>query len=98
MSTQKPKRAVSEKATPAKAATPAPARKTGLELDPRDDDSSWLSPVLKFAALGLICLISFSIRLFAVARWESVRARCEVYERSCVLRGGDVRCGRGVAA
>lgn len=33
-----------------------------------------LAPVLKYTLLGLICLIAFSIRLFAVVRWESVRA------------------------
>jgi len=29
-------------------------------------------PILRFAALGLICVLAFSIRLFAVVRWESV--------------------------
>lgn len=29
-------------------------------------------PILRFATLGLICLLAFSIRLFAVVRWESV--------------------------
>lgn len=31
-----------------------------------------LSNVLKFTILGLICIAAFSIRLFAVVRWESV--------------------------
>jgi hypothetical protein len=68
-----------KKASAKSLASPAPkpavassSRKSGLEMDPEGDESSWLSPVLKYSALGLICLISFSIRLFAVARWESV--------------------------
>jgi hypothetical protein len=31
-----------------------------------------MASVLKWSILGLICVISFAIRLFAVARWESV--------------------------
>lgn len=48
----------------------------GVNLDdPRDieDDSSVLAPIAKYAILGMICLMSFAIRLFAVVRYESVR-------------------------
>jgi len=70
MSSKKPAAKV---ATPTKAAAPAPSKKAAAQtFDPLGDESSWLSPVMKYSALGLICLISFSIRLFAVARWESV--------------------------
>lgn len=54
-------------------ASPTVTKKSSQDNDPLGDESSWLSPVMKFSALGLICLMSFSIRLFAVARWESVR-------------------------
>ncbi len=47
--------------------------------DPLGDESLWLSPVLKFSALGLICLMSFSIRIF------SVRLRCTP-PNCCALR------------
>lgn len=49
----------------------------GVDLDdPRDaeDDENALAPVAKYAILAMICLMSFSIRLFAVVRYESVRA------------------------
>jgi dolichyl-diphosphooligosaccharide---protein glycosyltransferase len=35
-------------------------------------DLSGIPTVLKYAILGLICLLAFSIRLFAVVRYESV--------------------------
>lgn len=47
----------------------------GVDLDaPGDieDDSTVLAPIAKFAILGMICLMSFAIRLFAVVRYESV--------------------------
>ena len=37
-----------------------------------EEDLSGLSTVLKYSILGLICLLGFSIRLFAVVRYESV--------------------------
>ncbi|KDO31570.1 hypothetical protein SPRG_03499 [Saprolegnia parasitica CBS 223.65] len=37
-----------------------------------EDDSSTLAPVLKYGLLAAICLMSFSIRLFSVVRYESV--------------------------
>ena len=39
-----------------------------------DEDAHFLAPVIKYALLGLICVLSFAIRLFAVVKWESVRA------------------------
>lgn len=39
--------------------------------EPEEQQSS-ASNVMKYSILGLICLISFAIRLFAVVRWESV--------------------------
>lgn len=48
----------------------------GVSLDnPHDieDESSVLAPIAKYAILGMICLMSFAIRLFAVVRYESVR-------------------------
>ncbi|RLN13773.1 hypothetical protein BBJ28_00013586, partial [Nothophytophthora sp. Chile5] len=48
----------------------------GVDLDdPRDveDDAHVLAPIAKYAILGMICLMSFAIRLFAVVRYESVR-------------------------
>lgn len=47
----------------------------GVAADARgdaDDDASALAPTAKFAILGMICLMSFAIRLFAVVRYESV--------------------------
>lgn len=47
----------------------------GVDLEaPGDieDDSTVLAPIAKFAILGMICLMSFAIRLFAVVRYESV--------------------------
>ncbi|KAF1334860.1 Dolichyl-diphosphooligosaccharide-protein glycosyltransferase, partial [Globisporangium splendens] len=47
----------------------------GVSLDsPHDieDDSNVLAPIAKYAILGMICLMSFAIRLFAVVRYESV--------------------------
>ncbi len=35
---------------------------TVLPKDEPGDESYWLAPVLKFGALGLICLLSFAIR------------------------------------
>jgi dolichyl-diphosphooligosaccharide--protein glycosyltransferase len=40
----------------------------------QEAETSTVSAVARYAALGLICLMAFSIRLFAVVRWESVRA------------------------
>ncbi|KAM3570535.1 hypothetical protein VYU27_007414, partial [Nannochloropsis oceanica] len=37
-----------------------------------DDDLSGIPTILKFGILGIICLLSFAIRLFAVVRYESV--------------------------
>jgi len=37
-----------------------------------DEDLSGIPTVLKWSILGLICLLGFSIRLFAVVRYESV--------------------------
>ena len=37
-----------------------------------EEDLSGLPTVLKFGILGMICLLAFSIRLFAVVRYESV--------------------------
>ncbi len=37
-----------------------------------EDQSSVLAPIAKYAILGMICLMSFAIRLFAVVRYESV--------------------------
>ena len=39
---------------------------------PEEEDLSGISTVLKWSILGLICLLGFSIRLFAVVRYESV--------------------------
>ncbi len=39
---------------------------------PSDEEANFYAPVVKYALLGLICLLSFAIRLFAVVRWESV--------------------------
>ena len=39
---------------------------------PCHQDLSGIPTVVKFAVLGLICLLSFAIRLFAVVRYESV--------------------------
>lgn len=59
----------------------------GVNLeDPRDveDESSVLAPIAKYAILGMICLMSFAIRLFAVVRYESVR--CMRHDRSEIWR------------
>lgn len=51
----------------------------GVSLDsPHDieDDANVLAPIAKYAILGMICLMSFAIRLFAVVRYESVRSPC----------------------
>jgi len=37
-----------------------------------NEDLSGIPTVLKYTILGLICLLAFSIRLFAVVRYESV--------------------------
>ncbi|KAF1772160.1 Oligosaccharyl transferase, STT3 subunit [Phytophthora cactorum] len=62
--------------TPAKQVNSDPTRVVfGVDLDdPRDaeDDENALAPVAKYAILAMICLMSFSIRLFAVVRYESV--------------------------
>jgi hypothetical protein len=39
---------------------------------PPTEETNTLSTVMKWSILGLICVISFAIRLFAVVRWESV--------------------------
>mmetsp|Transcript_36334 Transcript_36334/g.34341 ORF Transcript_36334/g.34341 Transcript_36334/m.34341 type:complete len:870 (+) Transcript_36334:80-2689(+) len=38
----------------------------------KEEDLSGIPTVLKYTILGLICLLAFSIRLFAVVRYESV--------------------------
>ena len=38
----------------------------------KDECDDAFSPVLRYSILGLICLVSFLIRLFAVVRYESV--------------------------
>ena len=40
----------------------------------QEEEVSDIAPVARYTALGIICLMAFSIRLFAVVRWESVRA------------------------
>ena len=39
----------------------------------KDECDDAFSPVLRYSILGIICLIAFLIRLFAVVRYESVR-------------------------
>ena len=39
----------------------------------KDECDDAFSPVLRYSILGLICLVAFLIRLFAVVRYESVR-------------------------
>eukprot|EP01041_Mallomonas_annulata_P010990 gene10990-22967_t len=41
-------------------------------VEPEAEDLSGIPTVMKYAILGLICLLAFSIRLFAVVRYESV--------------------------
>lgn len=81
--------------------TPAPAGKKeseakdeglvfGVSLDsPNDieDDANVLAPIAKYAILGMICLMSFAIRLFAVVRYESVRLfpHAMLVPPSCIL-------------
>jgi dolichyl-diphosphooligosaccharide--protein glycosyltransferase len=43
-----------------------------VPYQPKEEKLSGIPTVLKYAILGLICLIAFSIRLFAVVRYESV--------------------------
>ena len=38
----------------------------------KDECDDTFSPVLRYSILGLICLLAFLIRLFAVVRYESV--------------------------
>ncbi|KNB42178.1 dolichyl-diphosphooligosaccharide--protein glycosyltransferase subunit [Blastocystis sp. subtype 4] len=42
------------------------------DLSCKDECDDAFSPVLRYSILGLICLVSFLIRLFAVVRYESV--------------------------
>jgi hypothetical protein len=39
---------------------------------PAEVEATTIGPVARYTALGLICLMAFAIRLFAVVRWESV--------------------------
>lgn len=41
-------------------------------VEPEPEDLSGIPTVLKYGILGLICVLAFSIRLFAVVRYESV--------------------------
>lgn len=43
-----------------------------VDLSCKDECDDAFSPVLRYSILGLICLVSFLIRLFAVVRYESV--------------------------
>jgi dolichyl-diphosphooligosaccharide---protein glycosyltransferase len=43
-----------------------------VAVEDEEEDLSGISTVLKYGILGLICLLAFSIRLFAVVRYESV--------------------------
>ena len=43
-----------------------------VSSDEDSEDLSGIPTVLKWSILGLICLLAFSIRLFAVVRYESV--------------------------
>lgn len=60
--------------------TSVPAKKTDVTeavissepLKQENEDLSGIPTVLKYGILGLICLLAFSIRLFAVVRYESV--------------------------
>ncbi|KAL0590352.1 hypothetical protein ABG067_001598 [Albugo candida] len=38
----------------------------------KGDDSGMITSITKYVILAMICLLSFSIRLFAVVRYESV--------------------------
>lgn len=40
----------------------------------KDECDDTFSPVLRYSILGIICLLAFLIRLFAVVRYESVVA------------------------
>lgn len=56
----------------------------GVNLEARgdvEDDSNVLAPIAKYAILGMICLMSFAIRLFAVVRYESVCSKWELVDR-----------------
>ena len=44
----------------------------------KDECDDAFSPVLRYSILGIICLIAFLIRLFAVVRYESVRFEIEI--------------------
>ena len=45
----------------------------GLATHENEEGETVWTPLLKYIILGLICVLSFSIRLFAIVRYESVR-------------------------
>eukprot|EP00600_Ochromonadales_sp_CCMP1393_P000988 CAMPEP_0174980286 /NCGR_PEP_ID=MMETSP0004_2-20121128/15269_1 /TAXON_ID=420556 /ORGANISM="Ochromonas sp., Strain CCMP1393" /LENGTH=915 /DNA_ID=CAMNT_0016231941 /DNA_START=125 /DNA_END=2872 /DNA_ORIENTATION=- len=59
-----------KKATPVGTADKGFISSVSKVIEP--EDLSGIPTVLKFGILGLICLLAFSIRLFAVVRYESV--------------------------
>jgi hypothetical protein len=53
--------------------SPSPTTPPAPSIAPLNpQDLSGIPVVVRFAILGLICLLAFSIRLFAVVRYESV--------------------------
>jgi dolichyl-diphosphooligosaccharide--protein glycosyltransferase len=49
------------------------------------DEMDSMSHVMKYVILAMICLMAFSIRLFAVVRWESVSLSGYVYQNSLFI-------------
>ena len=47
------------------------------DVSRKDETDDAFSPVLRYSILGIICLVSFLIRLFAVVRYESVTDESE---------------------
>ncbi|KAJ1396721.1 STT3 subunit of Oligosaccharyl transferase, partial [Ochromonadaceae sp. CCMP2298] len=72
--TSTPKKGAAPVTTPkrvvAAASTPTFSAAVSKVIEP--EDLSGIPTILKFGILGLICLLAFSIRLFAVVRYESV--------------------------
>ena len=64
---------VPEAAVPATSTTKSAPKTSSNNINVvQDEDLSGIPTVLKYGILGLICLLAFSIRLFAVVRYESV--------------------------
>lgn len=65
--------AAGKRDAPTKSSPPAPTEEDVVGATTEMETP--ISNIMKYTILGMVCIAAFSIRLFAVVRWESVSSR-----------------------